>query len=119
MYGNRTIECWGSGNPMRDFIYVDDIADAIIFLINRGIDYDDPSVYNVTHGVEISIRDLVCLISELMGYTGDILWDETKPDGMYRKTLDNSRITSIGWKSRTSLQSGLMVAIADYLNRFT
>lgn len=96
---------WGSGTPRREFFYVDDLADACSFLINR---YDHSDVVNVGFGEDISIRELALLIKEIVGYEGDIVFDGSKPDGMPRKLLDSTRIRKMGWKPKVSLREGIM-----------
>tara|TARA_A100001015_G_scaffold217597_1_gene244473 strand:+ start:4964 stop:5893 length:930 start_codon:yes stop_codon:yes gene_type:complete len=108
-----TVECWGTGQPMREFLYVDDLADACVFLMKQ---YSGKSHVNIGTGKDISIRELSELISNLVGYDGDIVWDKTKPDGTYRKLLDVKKINSLGWYSSTSLEEGLKKTIKFYDN---
>ncbi len=95
---------WGSGSPRREFLHVDDCAEACMFLMDR---YSDPMIVNVGAGQEITIADLAVLIAEVVGYRGAIHWDPTKPDGMPRKLMDSGRITALGWKPTISLRQGL------------
>ena len=95
---------WGSGTPKREFLHVDDCAEACLFLMER---YSDARIMNVGAGQEISIGELAALVAEVVGYRGDIRWDRTKPDGMPRKLMDCSRIAALGWKATTSLAEGL------------
>ena len=108
-----TVVCWGTGQPMREFLYVDDLADACVFLMKQ---YSGKSHVNIGTGKDISIRELSELISNLVGYDGDIVWDKTKPDGTYRKLLDVKKINSLGWYSSTSLEEGLKKTIKFYDN---
>jgi GDP-L-fucose synthase len=97
-------EIWGSGTPLREFLYVDDLALAIEFLINKNL---DKSVINVGSSEEISIKDLAFLIKEIINYEGDLDFDKSKPDGNPRKLLDTSYLNSIGWKPKIDLKDGL------------
>ncbi len=95
---------WGSGTPMREFLHVDDCAEACLFLMEH---YSDPLIMNVGTGQEISIGELATLVAQVVGYRGEIRWDRTKPDGMPRKLMDSGRINSLGWKPVISLPDGL------------
>lgn len=95
---------WGSGSPRREFLHVDDCAEACIFLMER---YSDAMIVNVGAGQEINIADLAVLVADVVGYQGAIHWDCTKPDGMPRKLMDSSRIAALGWKPTISLRQGL------------
>jgi GDP-L-fucose synthase len=112
---------WGSGKPLREFLFVDDLADACIFLMNFNNNeyakYLDPmlSHINIGSGEEISIKDLACKIAQLVEYKGILDFDLTKPDGAPRKLLNLSKIKSMGWKSKTSLDQGLAIAYNDFL----
>jgi GDP-L-fucose synthase len=99
-----TVTLWGSGSPLREFLHVDDLASAAVFLMRN---YSSPEIVNVGSGDEISIRDLALLIGEIVGYRGQIVHDLSKPDGTPRKLLDNSRILSLGWKPAISLRDGI------------
>ena len=102
---------WGSGTPRREFLHTDDCAEACLFLMDR---YSDPMIVNVGAGEEISIANLAALVAEVVGHRGDIHSDRTKPDGMPRKLMDCSRMTSLGWRPRIALREGLMDAYAWY-----
>lgn len=104
---------WGTGKPLREFLYVDDLADAIVFLLEN---YSEPSLINVGSGEEVSIRDLALLVAEVVGYQGELEPDPSKPDGTPRKLMDSSKIRSYGWRSKTSLREGLRNAYADFLS---
>ncbi len=107
--GLPSITCYGSGKPLREFLHVDDLACACVYLMNN---YGDTqNTINVGSGEEIPIYDLVHLISNLVGYTGEILWDSSKPDGTPRKLLDVSKIKSLGWKPKVALLDGLKETI--------
>jgi GDP-L-fucose synthase len=95
---------WGSGTPLREFIYVDDLADAAIFLMQH---YRSEEIINVGTGVEISIRDLAKLLKDVVGFNGAITFDASKPDGTPRKLLDVTKLQSLGWQPKTPLREGL------------
>ena len=98
------VELWGSGNPMREFLYVEDLAEAVVFAFEN--EFKD-NLYNVGTGYEISIRDLAELIQKIVGHRGEIIWDSTKPDGTPRKLMDVKKMTDEGWKAKTSLETGI------------
>jgi len=106
---------WGSGKPRREFLYVDDLVSAILFLLKN---YKDPSIINVGTGYDISIKNLANKISDIVGYSGKIEFDESKPDGMMKKLLDVSKIESLGWKAETDLDEGIKKSYENYLERF-
>jgi GDP-L-fucose synthase len=95
---------WGSGSPRREFLHVDDLADALLVLMNS---YDDAQTINVGSGEEVAIRDLAEMMREVVGYRGSISWDTSKPDGTPRKLLDSSRVAALGWSPKRSLRDGL------------
>jgi GDP-L-fucose synthase len=99
-----TLEVWGSGRPLREFLYVDDMAAACLFLMTH---FSAPGPINVGTGEDISIRDLALLIQDVVGYPGDLVFDATKPDGTPRKLMDVSRLTQAGWKAKVSLREGI------------
>ena len=102
--GRPSVDVWGSGNPRREFLHVDDLADACVFLMDQ---YDDPEIINIGWGEDISIAELARLIRDVVGYTGEIVYDPTKPDGMPRKLLHVGKLMSLGWRPRLSLREGL------------
>jgi len=102
--GDAEVTIWGSGQPLREFLYSDDLADGIVYLLEH---FDDAEIINVGSGQEVSIKELATTIAEVVGYEGELVFDTTKPDGTPRKLLDNSRIESLGWKAKTSLKDGL------------
>jgi GDP-L-fucose synthase len=112
--GAEEIVNWGSGQPMREFLYVDDLAEASLFLMEN---YDGASQVNVGVGEDLSIKDLAQVVAEEVGYQGSTKWDTSKPDGTPRKLLDVSLINDLGWKAKTSLREGIRLAIADYRSR--
>ena len=124
----KEVICWGTGQPLREFLYVDDLAEACIFALrNWDITSDDAprdsssnklAWLNVGSGKEISIKDLSLKISNLVGYRGKIIWDKDKPDGTPRKLMDTSKIRSLGWSPKTSLTEGIKFAINDFKENF-
>ena len=112
--GQREIINWGSGQPMREFLYVDDLAEASLFLLEN---YDGPSQVNVGVGEDLTIKELAEVVAEEVGYHGTTKWDTSKPDGTPRKLLDVSMINDLGWKAKTSLREGIRLAIADFRSR--
>ena len=113
------VEVWGSGKPIREFLHVDDLANACIFILEnidaKGIYSQDISQINIGSGKEISIKEVVSLISKVVGYKGGIKYDFSKPDGTMRKLLDSSRVHSFGWKSSTDLIDGLSMTYDWFL----
>ena len=107
------VTVWGSGTPLREFLYVDDLADACIFLAKN---YNSSQLINVGSGYEISIKKFANLIKEIVGYKGKIIFDSSKPDGMKRKMLNSEKIKKIGWKPRISLKKGLKLFYKWYLD---
>lgn len=108
---------WGDGSPLREFLYADDLGDACIFLMNHREYKDIGEVINVGSGQEISIKDLAELVSRVVGYSGSIHWDTSKPNGTPRKLMDSSKLFSMGWKPRIPLEAGIQMAYADFLTR--
>jgi GDP-L-fucose synthase len=107
---------WGTGSPLREFMLVDDLADGCFFLMEN---YDKPELVNVGSGEEISIKDLVFLLADVVGYGGKIEFDITKPNGTPRKLMDSSKIHSMGWRHRTSLREGLRNTYDWYISNLT
>jgi GDP-L-fucose synthase len=102
--GKRELVVWGSGQPRREFLHVDDLAAACVFLLEK---YDSPEIVNIGCGEDISIRELAELICDVVGFKGDLAWDTTKPDGTPRKLLDVSKIHALGWRHRIELRDGI------------
>lgn len=109
--GEPSVEIWGSGKPMREFLYADDLADALVFLLKH---YSDESPVNIGSGQEVSIRELVDLISSAVGYEGEPVYNSSKPDGVLRKCLDCTKLNAMGWKAQTLLSDGLKQAYDSY-----
>jgi GDP-L-fucose synthase len=114
LQGAPSVTNWGSGSPMREFLYVDDLAEASLFLLEN---YDGASQVNVGVGKDITITDLAHLVAEAVGYNGEIRWDTSKPDGTPRKLLDVSLINRLGWTAKTGLREGIRYAIGDFRTR--
>jgi GDP-L-fucose synthase len=106
------VEVWGTGTPRREFMYSLDMVEACIFLMEN---HNSGEIINIGTGEDITIRELAALISEVIGYKGEIRWDNTKPDGTPQKLLDVSRLHSMGWKHKTSLKDGLRLTYQDFL----
>lgn len=104
LHDHESVTVWGSGIPRREFLYVDDLADACLFVMDH---YDDEKIINIGSGQEISISGLASLIKDIVGFEGEIVYDCKKPDGTPRKLLDCTRLTNLGWRSRTSLREGI------------
>ncbi len=111
--GLTTVTCWGDGSPLREFLYVDDLADLCLFLMNN---YSGNETVNAGTGKEITIKALTELVADVVGYDGEILWDTSKPNGTPRKLLDVSKSAAMGWKYKTELKEGIKVAYEDFLN---
>jgi GDP-L-fucose synthase len=103
-----SVELWGDGSTTRDFLYVDDLADACLFLMKN---YDSPDHINVGSGTEISIKDLANMIKNKIGFSGNVVWNTTKPNGMPRKIIDNTKILDLGWQPKVSFEEGLQKTI--------
>lgn len=106
--------CWGTGKPLREFLYADDLARACIFLLEQ---YSEPQFINVGCGTDISIKELAELVKQIVGFEGEIEWDTTKPDGTPRKLMDSSRLFALGWKPQIDLPTGVRLAYEDFLKR--
>lgn len=111
--GLEEVVCWGDGSPLREFLYVDDLANLCVFLMNN---YSGNETVNAGTGKELTIRELTELVAEIVGYKGSILWDTSRPNGTPRKLLDVSKATSLGWTYRTELPEGIRLAYEDFLN---
>ena len=123
--GIDEINCWGSGSPLREFLHVDDLADATIFILENissenKIFYDKKDnfngILNVGFGLDISIKDLANLISSVVGYKGKITWDLSKPDGTPRKLLDVSKLSKLGWSPKIELKKGIELTLKSFLS---
>ena len=110
--GNVPVELWGTGSPMREFLHVDDLAQAVLFGLKNTL---DEHLYNVGTGVDLQIKELAILIQRITGHKGDIEWDNDKPDGTPRKLLDTNRIKATGWSSRIPLKKGIESVYNSYI----
>lgn len=110
--GAKSVTCWGDGSPLREFLYVDDLANLCVFLMNN---YSGDETVNAGTGRELSIRQLTELVASVVGYQGEIHWDTSKPNGTPRKLLDVSKAKALGWTYRTELEEGLKLAYKDFL----
>ncbi len=107
-----SVSVWGTGKPLREFMAVDDLADACVFVMQN---YSGDTFLNIGSGEEVSIGDFARLVAEVVGYRGELVFDTTRPDGTPRKLLDVSRLRALGWRARTPLREGLAAAYADFL----
>jgi GDP-L-fucose synthase len=110
--GDAELTVWGSGAPFREFLHVDDLADAVVFLARE---YSQDQHINVGSGSEVTIRDLAELIARVVGFEGALVWDASKPDGTPRKLMDSSRLAALGWTAKIGLEEGLRRTYADFL----
>lgn len=113
--GREYVTCWGDGSPLREFLYVDDLANLCVFLMNN---YSGNETVNAGTGKEISIKELTETVAECIGYKGEIRWDTSKPNGTPRKLLDVSKAANLGWVYSTDLKDGIALAYADFLEKF-
>ena len=113
--GAPSVTCWGSGTPLREFLYADDLARACVFLLEN---YSEEGFINVGSGSEVSIRQLTETVKRVLGYAGEIVWDTSKPDGTPRKLMDSSRLFALGWRPQVKLEEGIRLAYEDFLKRF-
>lgn len=112
--GLKTVTCWGDGSPLREFLYVDDLAQLCVYLMNT---YSGNETVNAGTGEELTIRELTELVAKIVGYEGEILWDTSRPNGTPRKLLDVSKAKKLGWTYSTKLPEGIALAYSDYLQR--
>ena len=113
--GAESVTCWGDGTPLREFLYVDDLAELCVFLMNV---YDGNETVNAGSGKEISIGELTKLVAEIVGFDGEIIWDTTKPNGTPRKLLDVSKAEKMGWTAKTPLRQGIKLAYEDFVKNY-
>ena len=111
--GAPSVTCWGDGSPLREFLYVDDLANLCVYLMNY---YSGDETVNAGSGKEISIRELAELVARVVGYGGEIRWDTSKPNGTPRKLLDVSKAAALGWRYKTELEDGIRFAYQDFLD---
>lgn len=111
--GLKSVTCWGDGSPLREFLYVDDLADLCVFLMEN---YSGNETVNAGTGKEVTIKQLTELVAKVIGFEGEIEWDTTKPNGTPRKLLDVSKASRLGWNYKTELEEGIRLAYEDFLN---
>ena len=110
-----SVTCWGTGSPLREFLYADDLARACVFLMQH---YSEEQFINVGFGSDVTIRELAELVRDTVGFKGEVTWDPSKPDGTPRKLMDSSRLFALGWKPQVDLRTGIHLAYEDFLNRY-
>ena len=114
--GQSEVTIWGSGTPLREFMFADDVADACLFLMNN---YNDEQFVNVGTGEEISIKELALIIKDVVGFDGELVFDANKPDGTPRKLMDSSRLHRLGWQHNTLLRDGVTLAYEDFIRHYS
>ena len=112
--GSDSVTVWGDGSPFREFLYADDLANALVYLM---LNYNKKEFVNVGYGNEITIKDLALLIKKIIGFEGHLEFDTSKPNGTPRKLMDSSRLFATGWKPKTALEEGIALAYQDFLSR--
>ena len=115
MRKNPAVTIWGTGKPCREFMHVDDLADACYYLL---LNYDEPGPINIGWGEDISIKELAEIISSVVGYEGDVIFDKTKPDGTPRKLMDTTKINNLGWRPKITLVQGIKNTLKELQNSF-
>jgi GDP-L-fucose synthase len=110
--GDASMTLWGSGSPMREFLHADDLAEACVYLMET---YSDSELVNIGTGIDVTIKELAETVKEIVGFTGSIQWDRTRPDGTPRKLMDVSKLHSLGWKHKIELKEGIALAYQDFL----
>jgi GDP-L-fucose synthase len=106
-----TVTCWGTGAPLREFLFSDDLARACVFLMQH---YSEEKFINVGCGREVTVFELAQTVKRIVGFPGEIIWDKSKPDGTPRKLLDSSRLFALGWKPQVDLEPGIALAYEDF-----
>lgn len=112
--GAKTVTCWGSGAPRREFLHADDLASACVFLMRQ---YSDEQIINIGSGSDLTIKELAELVRQIVDFKGEIAWDTSKPDGTPRKLMDSSRIFALGWKPAIAFETGIADAYKDFLSK--
>lgn len=112
--GAPTVTCWGTGVPLREFLYADDLGKACLFLMQH---YSEEQFINVGYGSDLTIRELAETVKRIVGFPGEIVWDTSKPDGTPRKLMDSSRLFALGWRPQVDMETGLRRAYEDFLSR--
>ncbi len=111
----KTVTVWGSGSPMREFLFADDLADACFFLMEN---YNEPHLINVGTGEDLTIKELALMIKNIIGFEGELVFDSSKPDGTPRKLMDVSKLHGQGWKHKVNLEEGIKLAYQDFLEKY-
>jgi GDP-L-fucose synthase len=111
--GDQSMVLWGTGSPMREFLYADDLAEACLYLMES---YDEAELVNIGTGVDVTIKELAETVKQIVGYAGNIEWDTTRPDGTPRKLMDVSKLHGLGWKHHIELTEGIQLAYQDFLD---
>lgn len=111
----KQVTVWGSGSPMREFLFADDLADACYFLMQN---YNEPNLINIGVGHDLTIKDLALLIKDVLGFEGELVFDASKPDGTPRKLMDVTKLHNLGWKHQIELKEGIALAYNDFLSRY-
>ena len=114
--GQADVTIWGTGTPKREFLFSDDLATACVFLMEN---YDSPELINIGTGVDITISQLAYTIQRIVGHSGNLIFDQSKPDGTPRKLMDVSKLHNLGWKHTTSLETGIELAYQDFIRQYT
>lgn len=117
--GDKTVSAWGTGTPLREFLFSDDLASACVYLMENKNADEIGEFINIGSGKERTIKEIVELVKKTVGFEGEVVWDKTKPDGTPRKLMDVSRINSLGWKAQVELEEGLKIAYKDFLERYS
>lgn len=112
--GSKEVVIWGTGSPMREFLFADDLADACYYLMEN---YNEPNLINIGTGEDLTIKDLALAVKETVGFDGELVFDTSKPDGTPRKLMDVSKLHNLGWKHQIELKEGLELAYQDYLSK--
>jgi len=112
--GSKEVVIWGTGSPMREFLYADDLADACYYLMEN---YSEPTLINIGTGEDLTIKDLALAVKKTVGFEGELVFDTSKPDGTPRKLMDVSKLHNLGWKHQIELEEGLKLAYQDYLSK--
>ena len=112
--GEKSVVVWGTGTPRREFLHVDDLADACFFLLDH---YDSPEIINIGCGEDVTIRELVETVCQVLGFQGDLVFDTSKPDGTPRKLLDMSKLFGLGWRPAIALRDGIRGAYESFLKQ--
>jgi GDP-L-fucose synthase len=105
------VVCWGTGTPLREFLHADDFGRACVFLMEH---YSEEQFINVGYGSDVTIRELAETVGRIVGFSGEIVWDTSKPDGTPRKLMDSSRLLALGWAPQVTLEQGIALAYEDF-----